>query len=134
MFDLADSLIGKANQIEVSCHISFFSELKKQKSQHSLAIRIARAAGSKLSSSFPPPLERFALLDLASDHARSRLDDGGGYLRGDKYHTRTVCQDISAQDFIERCFRTDLRQNSSVELGLRTDLDWIAGEVTGDTG
>jgi hypothetical protein len=30
---LADSLIGKANQIEVSCHISFFSEFKKQKSQ-----------------------------------------------------------------------------------------------------
>src|SRR5215813_11463462 len=49
MCDLADSLIGKANQIEVSCHISFFSEFKKQKSQHSLAIRIARAAGSELS-------------------------------------------------------------------------------------
>ena len=33
MCDLADSLIGKANQIEASCHISFFSEFKKQKSQ-----------------------------------------------------------------------------------------------------
>jgi hypothetical protein len=30
MFDLADSLIGKANQIEESCHISFFSEFKKK--------------------------------------------------------------------------------------------------------
>ena len=33
MCDLADSLIGKANQIEASCHIRFFSEFKKQKSQ-----------------------------------------------------------------------------------------------------
>src|SRR5262245_5676149 len=57
--------------------------------------KIARAAGLKLCSAFPPPLERFAFLDLASDHARSRLDDGGeGYLRGDKYHTRIVYQDI----------------------------------------
>src|SRR4029453_3891024 len=31
MCDLADSLIGKANQIEASCHISFFSEFKNKK-------------------------------------------------------------------------------------------------------
>jgi hypothetical protein len=30
---------------------------------------------------------------LASDHARSRFDDGGGLLRADKYHKRKVCQD-----------------------------------------
>jgi hypothetical protein len=38
----------------------------------------AGAAGLKLFCAFPPPLERFAFLDLASDYARSRLDDGGG--------------------------------------------------------
>lgn len=40
-------------------------------------------------------------LRLASDHARSRLDDGGGLLRADEYHTRKICQDscISVQGF-----------------------------------
>src|SRR5215471_20848323 len=94
MCDLADSLIGKANQIEVSCHISFFSEFKKQKSQHSLAIRIARAAGSKLSPlhfplrrtpCVPPvwpqiPLEAF-------------FNDGGGSLQRHEYHMEKSCQD-----------------------------------------
>src|SRR5262244_3982572 len=42
--------------------------------------KIAKAAGLKFFSAFPPPLERFAFLDLASDHARSRLDDGGRLL------------------------------------------------------
>src|SRR5215510_15087714 len=66
MCDLADSLIGKANQIEASCHISFFSEFKKQKSQHSLAIRIARAAGSKLFFSYP--LRRTSCVPLVGPH------------------------------------------------------------------
>src|SRR5262249_46968448 len=66
MCDLADSLIGKANQIEASCHISFFSEFKKQKSQHSLAIRIARAAGSKLFFSYH--LRRTSCVPLVRPH------------------------------------------------------------------
>jgi hypothetical protein len=40
---------------------------------------------------------------LASDHARSRFDDGGGLLRADKYHTRKVCQDgIAAHELKEK--------------------------------
>jgi hypothetical protein len=50
-------------------------------------------------------MERFASLGLTSDHARSRLDNGGGLLRADKYHTKKVCQDrcicISAHDLSE---------------------------------
>jgi hypothetical protein len=39
----------------------------------------------------------------ASDHAGSRLDDGGGLLRTGKYHKRNVCQhsSILAQDLSE---------------------------------
>jgi hypothetical protein len=40
--------------------------------------RIARAAGSTLSYSFPPPRNALRPSGLASDHAQSRLDDGGG--------------------------------------------------------
>jgi hypothetical protein len=29
---------------------------------------------------------------FASDHARSLLNDGGGLLRGEQYHTRKICQ------------------------------------------
>src|SRR5215510_1575338 len=61
--------------------------LENKKGQHTLAW-IARAAGLKLFCAFPRPLERFAFLDLALDHARSRLDDGGGWFRDNKYHTR----------------------------------------------
>jgi hypothetical protein len=51
-------------------------------------------------SPFHFPLRRTSCSpSLASDHARSRLDDGGGLLRADKYHTRKVCQDgIAAHD------------------------------------
>src|SRR5262249_36750135 len=50
--------------------------LENKKGQHTLAW-IAKAAGLKLFCAFPRPLERFAFPDLALDHARSRLDDGG---------------------------------------------------------
>jgi hypothetical protein len=55
MFDLADSLIGKANQIEESCHISFFSEFKKKPALPSDKNRQSRLA---LNSPFHFPLRR----------------------------------------------------------------------------
>src|SRR5262245_8878250 len=81
MCDLADFLIGKANQIEISCHISFFSEFKKQKNQHSLAIRIARTAGSKLSP-LHFPLRRTTCVPpvLASHHMEAFSTVGGGFV------------------------------------------------------
>src|SRR5262245_47574934 len=95
MCDLADSLIGKANQIEVSCHISFFSEFKKQKSQHSLAIRIARAAGSKLSPlHFPLRRTPCVLWIWASHHMEAFSTVGEALLRVHKYHRAKSCQDL----------------------------------------
>src|SRR5262244_1917317 len=95
MCDLADSLIGKANQIEVSCHISFFSEFKKQKSQHSLAITIARAAGSKLSPlHFPLRRTPCVLWIWASHHMEAFSTVGEALLRAHKYHHAKSCQDL----------------------------------------
>ena len=76
--------------------------LENKKGQHTLAW-IARAAGLKLFCAFPRPLERFAFLYLALDHARSRLDDGGNWFKDNKHHTRKVWQYIyiSAQDLVE---------------------------------
>jgi hypothetical protein len=56
------------------------------------------------------PLERFAFLGLAPDHARSRFEDWRGVLWADKYHTKNVCQDcfISAQDLTEGEFSSIL--------------------------
>jgi hypothetical protein len=93
--ELADFLIDKANQIEASGHISFFSEFKKQKSQHSLAIRIARAAGSKtISSSFPPSKNALRPFGLGLTSHGSLLDGGGGFVTTHKYHRAKSCQDL----------------------------------------
>src|SRR5262249_18606461 len=70
MCDLADSLIGKTNQIEASCHISFFSDSKNKKASYSLAIGIARAAGSKLFFSYP--LRRTSCVPLVGPHIRRK--------------------------------------------------------------
>ena len=71
--------------------------------------RYAGAAGLKLSCSFPPPRTQFVSLGLASDHARSRFDDGGGYLWMDKYHMRKVCQDTcTSAHALENGVRKDL--------------------------
>src|SRR5215813_2235916 len=111
MCDLADSLIGKANQIEASCHNSFFFEFKKQKSQHSLAIRIARAAGSKtVSSLFPPSKNALRCSGLGLTSHGSLLDGGGGFAyehtnitaqRAVKIYYATL-NDASESDLIER--------------------------------
>src|SRR5262245_47455244 len=66
MCDLADSLIGKANQIEVSCHISFFSEFKKQKSQHTLARQSQEPLALNSPSHFP--LRRTSCVPLVGPH------------------------------------------------------------------
>src|SRR5438552_1523797 len=62
-----------------------------KKSQPPVAIKIARAAGSKLFSSFPPPRNSLCSSGLASHYA-GLLNDGGGWLRRHKYHIGKSCQ------------------------------------------
>ena len=50
---------------------------REQKSQHTLATKIAGAAGSKLSFSYPPPKNVLRSSGLASHHTGSLVNRGG---------------------------------------------------------
>lgn len=98
LFHVANSLIAKVNEND-NITTSFRFRLIK-KPAHPGDKSPERLASN---SPFHFPLRRTSCSpSLASDHARSRLDDGGGLLRADKYHTRKVCQDgIAAHDLSE---------------------------------
>src|SRR5215475_13210164 len=93
MCDLADSLIGKANQIELSCHISFFSEFKKQKSQHTLARQSQEPLALNSPSHFP--LRRTSCVPPVWPQIplEAFFNDGGGSLQRHEYHMEKSCQD-----------------------------------------
>src|SRR4030095_3602383 len=101
MFDLADSLIGKANQIEESCHISFFSEFKKKPALPSDKNRQSRLA---LNSPFHFPLRKTPCVPPVWPHITWKPSRwwGEALLRVHKYHFAKSCQDYITQHSIER--------------------------------
>jgi hypothetical protein len=77
-----------------------------KKSQHTPAMN-RRSGRLKTLLVISPSQERLAFLRLASDHARSLLNVGGGLLRAYKYHTRKASQAIIVAGSIDKNARSN---------------------------
>jgi len=98
------SCFALPDQNDVLCRVQFcFPNPNNKKSQHTLAIKIARAAGFKIFCAFPPPRNGLSSSGLASHHREAFSMTGGGLFRAHKYHRGKGRQagSISTQDPIE---------------------------------
>jgi hypothetical protein len=73
-----NTLVMRPNDLLASILQSTELTLDMVKKKAGTPLALPGAAALKLFYAFPPPRKQFVSLGLASDHARSRFDDGGG--------------------------------------------------------